>query len=204
MPRQLTPPTNFPPIRLLLSQAAKLSAAISFLTLFSAVGMAQMTEDTASDLYTVTAVTDGDTVSVARNDERLIVQLACIDAPELTQLQGQASANKLASLASGQVRLNIVGADQYGRTLAEVYNPDDGFINLQMVESGDAVVYPREIGNCGDNADLLLAAEEKAKVARVGVWGDPTFVMPWDYRQSFRTPTVAPRRLRPRADWRNL
>ena len=201
MPRQLTPPTNLPPIRLLLSQAAQLSAAISFLTFFSAVGMAQVTEDTANDLYTVTAVTDGDTVSVARNDERLIVQLACIDAPELTQPQGQASANKLASLASGQVRLNIVGADQYGRTLAEVYNPDDGFINLQMVESGDAVVYPREIDRCGDNTDLLLAAEEKAKVARVGVWGDPAFVMPWDYRQGWRTPTVAPRRPRPRAGW---
>lgn len=144
---------------------------------------------TSNDVYTVTRIYDGDTVEAFQNGETIKVRLACIDAPESDQLpHGPASKNQLSSLLPGQVRLNAVDQDRYGRLVAEVYTLDGNFINLQMIESGHAVVYDQYLDSCGDNASILLAAELQAQSSELGVWSDPAFVMPWDYRQGVRSP----------------
>lgn len=140
-----------------------------------------------SSLYTVGRVSDGDTLEASRNGETIKVRLACIDAPESDQLPyGSTSTDRLESLVTGQVRLNIVDTDRYGRSVAEVYTPDNTYVNQMLLESGDAVVYPQYLSGCGNNADRLLSAESLAKSAGRGVWSDTSFVMPWDYRQGVR------------------
>ena len=61
-----------------------------------------------------------------------------------------------------------------------------------MIESGDAVVYTRYLNNCSDNSGLLIAAENQARSAGIGVWSDANFVMPWDYRQGVRAGGLEP------------
>lgn len=146
-----------------------------------------------SDLYTVTRIYDGDTLEAFREGAALRVRLACIDAPEADQQpHGSAATERLASLLSGQVRLNIVDTDRYGRSVAEVYTPSGRFVNLQMIASGHTVVYDQYLDSCGDRGEALLAAERDAQAAARGVWADPSFVMPWDYRQGRRATAAQP------------
>jgi len=153
---------------------------------------APQTADT-SQLYTVTRIYDGDTIDAFKDGNTIKVRLACIDAPEADQSpHGQASQQQLSSLVPGQVSLNIVDEDRYGRQVAEVYTPDGSLVNQQMVETGHAVVYTEYLSNCGSNADALLAAEQQAQSSRQGVWADAAFVMPWDYRQGGRTSVAEP------------
>jgi len=146
----------------------------------------------ASQLYTVTRVYDGDTIDAFKDGETVKVRLACIDAPETNQApHGQASTQQLSSLIPGQVRLNVVDEDRYGRLVAEVYHPNGSFINLQMVQSGHAVVYDQYLSSCGANGDNLLAAEQEAIAGGRGVWADENFVMPWDHRRGVTAPASA-------------
>lgn len=149
--------------------------------------------NTLKNLYPVTWIYDGDTLDVFKDNQTITVRLACIDAPESAQAPyGQASTDRLSSLVSSQVRLNVVAQDRYGRSVAEVYTLEGNFLNRQMIESGDAVVYTRYLNSCGDNSDTLIAAENQARSAGLGVWRDANFVMPWDYRQGVRAGTLAP------------
>ncbi|MGP1383488.1 MAG: thermonuclease family protein [Thainema sp.] len=156
-------------------------------------------ETNTEPLYTVSKIYDGDTIDAFRDGETITVRLACIDSPESAQApHGADATERLSSLISGQIQLNVVDQDAYGRTVAEVYTAEGNFINLQMLESGDAVVYTQYLSNCGNNADELLAAEERARSTGKGVWGDLAFIKPWDYRQGKRpvtassTPAVSP------------
>ena len=145
----------------------------------------------AGQLYTVTRIYDGDTIDAFKDGETIKVRLACIDAPETDQApHGQASRQQLSSLVPGQVSLNIVDWDRYGRAVAEVYHPNGSFINLQMVQSGHAVVYDQYLDSCGSNGDGLLAAEQDAIAGGRGVWTDESFVMPWDHRRGVTAPAA--------------
>lgn len=146
---------------------------------------------TVNDVYTVTRIYDGDTMDAFQNGETIKVRLACIDAPEAAQSpHGQLSTDRLSSLVPGQVILNIVDKDRYERSVAEVYTPNGDFVNLQMLETGDAVVYTEYLDSCGETAEQLLAAEEGARSLGQGVWSEPDFIMPWDYRDGVR-PAIA-------------
>jgi endonuclease YncB( thermonuclease family) len=145
----------------------------------------------AGQLYTVTRIYDGDTIDAFKDGETIKVRLACIDAPETDQApHGQAARQQLSSLIPGQVNLNIVDEDRYGRAVAEVYHPNGSFINLQMVQSGHAVVYDQYLSSCGPNGDSLLAAEQDAIAGGRGVWADESFVMPWDHRRGVTAPAA--------------
>ena len=145
------------------------------------------------DLYTVTRIYDGDTIDAFRGGQTMKVRLACIDAPETGQQpHGAVATEQLSTLIAGQVDLNIVDEDRYGRSIAEVYTPDGDYVNRQMVEAGAAVVYDQYLDSCGANANALLAAEEQAQAESVGVWSDPLFVLPWDYRRGVRATAPEP------------
>jgi hypothetical protein len=76
-----------------------------------------------------------------------------------------------------KVTLQGSNRDLYGRTVAEVINQKNVNINRKMVEVGLAIYYPFQKG-CNDYKDL----EKQAKSTKSGVWSDPNFEMPWDYR----------------------
>jgi hypothetical protein len=77
-----------------------------------------------------------------------------------------------------KVTLQGSNRDLYGRTVAEVINQKNININRKMVEIGLAIYYPFQKG-CSDYKDL----ERQAKSTKSGVWSDPKFEMPWDYRE---------------------
>ena len=129
----------------------------------------------------VTQVVDGDTLML---DTGLVVRLIGIQAPHLALgrpglddwQKGEAAKDALTAIVLSQpVQLRYGGAqtDRYGRTLAQVYVTGDnpGWVQQQMLAAGMARVY-----SFPDNRACLpelFAAETKARVATLGIWGDP-------------------------------
>lgn len=133
---------------------------------------------------TVVSVGDGDTIRVKRNGEGISVRLACTDAAEKAQSPwgGMATAKLKELLPVGQaVELRVADTDRYGRTIAEVFK-DGSSVNLQMVKSGQAVVYRQYLSACTSTQDQYLRAEAQAKAQRLGFWEQAAPIMPWDYR----------------------
>ncbi len=71
----------------------------------------------------VVSIGDGDTLSVMRGGRRVIVRLACIDAPESGQqpygAHARSALQQLAPIGS-EVSLRVQTTDRYGRAVAEV------------------------------------------------------------------------------------
>lgn len=136
--------------------------------------------------FQVGSTIDGDDFTVRRGSEQLRIRLACIDAPEMEQKPwGNQSANRLNQLLPpGQsVQVRLVNPDSSGRTVAEVYRGNQS-VNLQMVQEGQAVVYPQHLNNCAATKDQYLQAEAIAKQQRLGFWNQAQPMMPWDFRRS--------------------
>ena len=136
---------------------------------------------------TVLSIGDGDSLRVRQAGRVVTVRLACIDAAELNQAphgQEARDALRLRLRVSSSVSLRVKSTDRFGRTVAEVISnaSDPVNIGLALVESGQAFVYRRYLGQC--NARAYLAAEERASRRRSGVWqvvGGIT--RPWEFRR---------------------
>jgi micrococcal nuclease len=90
-------------------------------------------------------------------------------------------------LPVGQVvTLNIVDRDNHERSVAEIYKGNN-LVNLWMVQEGRAVVYPKYLHNCPENAERLQQAESKARQKRLGFWNQAQPIMPWDWRAGARS-----------------
>lgn len=138
---------------------------------------------------TVVSVGDGDTIRVQRGSDRITVRLACVDAPERAQTGWGADATQRLKqlLPVGEnVTLRVVDFDRYGRTVAEIYQ-GNASVNLLMVQSGQAVVYPQYLNGCPDLREQLLDAESQAKQKRLGFWNQDNPVMPWNFRRGQRS-----------------
>jgi micrococcal nuclease len=154
--------------------------------LFTAVASLTGKSVAQNTLFQVVSTRDGDDVTVSQGTQRLRIRLACIDAPEMEQNPwGRQSATRLKQLLPpGQtVRLRVVNTDTSGRTVAEVYLANQS-VNLQMVQEGQAVVYPQHLNNCAATQAQYLQAEAKAKQERLGFWNQDQPMMPWDFRRS--------------------
>lgn len=112
----------------------------------------------------VASVTDGRTLKLADSRE---VRLAAIEAPS--------DGTALRTLASGKaLRLERISDDRYGRLVAYAYRDgDEKPLQFALLETGHARVSAR-IDDKGC-ADALLAAERRARAARLGLWADPNF-----------------------------
>ena len=135
----------------------------------------------------VSSITDGDTLKVRDIEgETKTVRLACIDSPERRQrggLESTLSLHKL--LPPGQmVEVEIKGRDRYGRTIGLV-RVDEKSVNLQLVESGSALVYWQHFSPCLGSGYDFYAAQEKARVNALGFWGLPLELQipPWVWRK---------------------
>lgn len=115
-------------------------------------------------------VTDGDSLRCG-NDR---VRLRGIDAPEIGQPHGAAAATVLRALAARPLRCASSYRDRYGRAVARCINSDGVDIGREMVLRGLAVVAVHE----DYRSDEILAQRE----AR-GVWADPTFIKPSEWRK---------------------
>ena len=140
-----------------------------------------MTVSGALLLCLVTAVGDGDSLTVDCSRQglprRLSVRVARIDAPEAGQPFGARSRQHLRGLCLGRTAaIRPVAVDTYGRTVASVRcgEADVGEAQLRM---GLAWAYRPH----GEH-DPLLALQERARQARLGLWSAPRPIPPWQWR----------------------
>ena len=97
----------------------------------------------------VIRVTDGDSVTVKlENGDKKIIRLFGIDAPEMLQKDGPKSGRYLATRVGGEsIQIEEISDDQYGRTVAMVYDKNNRNLNLEMVEVGlawyiESIIHP--------------------------------------------------------------
>lgn len=156
-----------------------------------------------SDIYQVIRVSDGDTIAVRslNTGREARVRLACIDAPEVAHdgqpgqpLGEEAKANlkRLIDQAAGEVIVQEVDRDRYGRIVGEVFiqhpqrsQPEEELLlNAEQVRAGMAYVYRKYAKSC-EQVEILNGLEKAAKAVRKGVWAE-NYQKPWDFRKTQR------------------
>ena len=177
------------------SRAVRLLSAVIFVAVLGDVAPAATWEGQ------VVKVFDGDTVSVKRGRQEVVIRLYGVDAPEKTQEAGPESKGFAAALLVGKtVRVEPVDQDRHGRTVGLVFVDGDKCLNVELVREGHAWFYERYCTReelCAE----LRRLEEEAREAERGLWAHPNPTPPWDYRYIQRTvPDFVPKEPRPRRD----
>jgi len=133
----------------------------------------------------VVGIADGDTCTVLNSENQQIkIRLAGIDCPESSQAFGTRAKQALSDKIFGQmVEVKEQDKDRYGRTVADLYL-GARWINLEMVQNGFAWHYKAYSKDA-----RLTAAEEAARLAKLGLWADRAPVPPWDFRSSGKVET---------------
>jgi endonuclease YncB( thermonuclease family) len=129
-------------------------------------------------------VKDGDSLVVKVQGVAMDVRLAGIDAPELGQPYGREAKQALVSLASGgQLVVEPLDTDRYGRTVAHVWNGEMQ-LNSEMVKRGGAWFYSEFA-----RSEALYEVEQEARNAKRGLWAlaRKDRVEPWVWRERRRT-----------------
>ena len=129
---------------------------------------------------TVTRVSDGDTLWVrpAEGGRPIKIRLDGVDAPEICQPGGREARQALEKLVLRQpVTLEVRVRDDYGRRVATLRR-EGRDIGEQLVRQGLAWNY-RYHGVRGPYA----VAEDEARAARRGVFGDPAALPPREFRE---------------------
>jgi endonuclease YncB( thermonuclease family) len=129
-------------------------------------------------------VKDGDSLVVKVQGVAMDVRLAGIDAPELDQPYGREAKQALVSLASGgQLVVEPLDTDRYGRTVAHVWNGEMQ-LNKEMVKRGGAWFYSEFA-----RSETLYEVEQEARNAKRGLWALALKdrVEPWVWRERRRT-----------------
>ena len=152
---------------------------LSFLLALSCVSPAFAAE------FKVLSVGDGDTIRVTSPSgaNKTTVRLACIDAPETSQVLGIDARRILQEqLPIGtEVSLRSKATDRYGRTVAEVLKGTTN-INQTLVATGAAFVYWQYIEGC--DREIYSRLENEARLKSLGVWAvSGGMQRPWDYRR---------------------
>lgn len=132
----------------------------------------------------VTAVADGDTITVMTYDNQQIkIRLYGIDCPE----RGQPFSNRARQITSNAVAGRDVTVqpfeiDRYGRTVGIVYISDDETLNSLLVREGMAWVYS-QFCKQGKVCNPLKTLEKAARNEKRGLWADNKPVPPWEWRK---------------------
>lgn len=128
--------------------------------------------DTPTDQEAVvTSVTDGDTIEVVLPSGASVeVRLAGINAPEADECHfAQAREYLMHETLEATVRLETVGTDRFGRTLAFV-SVGDMDVNEALVANGHAIALTPDPEARAE--DQLLEVEEEAIAMDRGLWAD--------------------------------
>jgi len=167
-----------------VSRTAAVRGRIALLVFLAAAGFAGRPADGSTFSGTVVSVADGDTVTVRVNGHTEKVRLFGIDCPERHQAFGTRARRTTSELTAGrQIRVDVVGRDDYGRLLGKVILADGRNLNQELVRRGLAWWYSHY------SRDAALAAlEADARAARRGLWVDPHPMPPWEFRRREHAP----------------
>jgi len=133
----------------------------------------------------VIGVTDGDTIKVLTADhQQHKVRLAGIDAPEKGQAFGMRSKQSLSECAfNKQVIIQGDKLDRYKRLVGKVIVSGTD-CNLRQIEQGMAWHYKKyQNEQAEEDRTIYSAMEERARLSRVGLWGDANPMPPWEFRK---------------------
>lgn len=130
----------------------------------------------------VRKVSDGDTLHVGNAR----VRLYGIDCPEKDQPFGQKAKDFVTSKivqAGGQVFLDVIDKDHYGRLVAVVRlgKPDGPVLNQELLRAGLAWYYTRYCKT--PTCEAWKETEASARTAKAGLWGQPNPTAPWNWRR---------------------
>lgn len=165
------------------------------LVLGVAISQASLAEGFVQLGGVVVSVADGDTVTLQDADgKQYHIRLAQIDAPEVahgkaklvessreshSQPYGDASKRSLSAMVLGErITADCSTRDRYQRFVCQLYirNLD---VNREQVARGMAMVYERYASD-----KTLLAVQQKARDAKLGLWHEENPVPPWDWRNA--------------------
>ena len=150
-----------------------------------AIALSSITTTVAAAELKVLSIGDGDTIRVTTPSgaNKTTVRLACIDAPETSQVLGIDARQALQEqLPIGtEISLRTKATDRYGRTVAEVLVGTTN-INQALVAAGAAFVYWQYIEGC--DRETYSRLENEARLKSLGIWAVPGGIQrPWDYRR---------------------
>jgi len=133
----------------------------------------------------VVSIADGDTITVLDAEKvQHKIRLEGIDAPEKGQAFGTNAKEKMSELVGEKdVVVTWEKKDRYGRILGDVHL-GDRHINLEMVQEGLAWHYKQY-----SKSKELAEAEDVARKAKKGLWGDKSPEPPWEFRKKGREKT---------------
>lgn len=131
----------------------------------------------------VVSIADGDTFTMLTTSNKQVkVRLYGIDCPERAQNFGTVARQELSALVFGQlVRIDKKDKDQYGRTIAVVFNNKGLNVNEEMLRRGLAWHY-KEYDQNPAWADLVYEAQRK----KAGLWKQMNPTPPWLWRKDKR------------------
>ena len=141
----------------------------------------------------VTAVHDGDTLTLSVAGVAYKVRLDSIDAPELAQPFGDVSQSALSNSVLGKsVKVAYAKTDPYDRVVGAVFTDSCQYVNLSQVATGMAWFY--KAYQCEVGAPVrqqFIKAQDQAVAARSGLWSQSSPEAPWFYRNGTEpvTPT---------------
>ena len=129
----------------------------------------------------VTRVTDGDTITVARHGSTVRIRLDGIDTPETDQPFGSdATAFTTARVLHQEVTITVRDVDRYGRLVSRVLIAGVD-VSVALITAGLAWHYVRY-----SDDPILARAEADARAVRIGLWNQISPVPPWEFRQRAR------------------
>ncbi|MFA6582836.1 MAG: thermonuclease family protein [Elusimicrobiaceae bacterium] len=126
---------------------------------------------------TCVKVSDGDTIRVLHDDIEEKIRLYGIDAPELTQKDGEAAKDFMRKMVyEKNVTVHVQEKDRYGRLVSEV-TVNGKNLSLEIVKVGWAWFEKKY-----STDSFLEEAEKEAREKRLGIWRANYVQPPWDYR----------------------
>lgn len=128
----------------------------------------------------VIGIKDGDTIEILFENERKVVRLAHIDAPEKKQSFGTKAKQYVSDFCFGKnVKIVIAGRpDRYKRWIAEVFYKNQN-LNKELVRNGLAWHFKKYSKN-----ENYTELENIARAKKIGLWQDKNPVAPWDWRKT--------------------
>ena len=166
--------------------------AVGSILLLSSAVTAQTTS------YTVRRIIDGDTYEVNTKDSSgkyIQIRLSCVDAPETSSSYknkpGYANQSYWGSLATSKVSQLISqsnstiwftpnGTSSYNRPVGDVRLSNGASIQETLAWEGLALIDTRYIQSC---SSATQQNQSYSQWYKKGVWNDPNFVAPWDFRK---------------------
>ena len=153
-------------------------------------------DNTAQKLYvvpykgTVVKVVDGDTLAVASSKGVTKIRLAWVDAPESNQTYGQEAKHVLSNyVLNKEIEIFEIGTDKNGYHIAEIVTPEDGIINIRLLQDGSAWVYT-PLTDKFKLTEHLKQSEARARLAGAGLWSQPNPVEPLAWRKTHKQQTT--------------